>query len=383
MMHYLLPNICSSIQQHITCIQSSIPPEPNISQSVSHYLIDIKNNIQYFSYEWDIYKKYTNPYEYINTVLPNYNKSVSKYKPLSRSYFKMVEIITFFDIFLPNSFINFCNPINTFHLAEGPGGFIEAILNLRKNEKDKYVGMTLIDEHYDTNIPSWKNIERILKDNPTIDIEYGKDKTGNILSFDNFIYCIEKYGSSMDFITADGGFDFYNDYNNQEIVVTQLLFAQISYAICMQKYGGHFILKVFDVFMEHTIDLLCILSSFYKEVYITKPHTSRYANSEKYIVCKNFLFHNNYSFYHIFRKVFWEVVNCKFYINRFLNIQVPLYFKNKLEEYNSIFGQKQVENIHQTLQLIENNNKIDQIVKFNTQKCVNWCLKHGIQCNYF
>lgn len=381
-MEYLLPNICSSIQKYITCTQSGIPPEPNISQSISYYLTDIKNNIQNVSYEWDIYKKYTNPYEYINTVLPNCNRSVSKYKPLSRSYFKMIEIITLFDIFLPSSFINFCNPINTFHLAEGPGGFIEAILNLRKNKKDKYVGMTLIDEQYNSNVPTWKNIKKILEDNPNICIEYGKDKTGNIVNFENFIYCVEKYGSSMDFITADGGFDFYNDYNSQEIVMTKLLFAQISYAICMQKYGGHFVLKIFDAFMEHTIDLLCILSSFYKEVYIMKPHTSRYANSEKYIVCKNFLFHNNYSFFHIFKKVFREVVNSNLYIHRFLSVPVPLYFKSKLEEYNSILGQKQIENIHQTLQLIENNNRIDQMIKINTQKCINWCLKHGIQCNY-
>ena len=29
------------------------------------------------------------------------------------------------------------------------------------------------------------------------------------------------------------------------------------------------------------------MSYYYKTVFIVKPHTSRYANSEKYIVCKN------------------------------------------------------------------------------------------------
>jgi hypothetical protein len=35
----------------------------------------------------------------------------------------MIEISIFFDIHL-----NFTSPINSFHLAEGPGGFIEAFV---------------------------------------------------------------------------------------------------------------------------------------------------------------------------------------------------------------------------------------------------------------
>ncbi len=56
----------------------------------------------------------------------------------------------------------------------------------------------------------------------------------------------------------------------------------------MQKEGGDFILKVFDTFLKSTIDIIYVLSTFYEKVYITKPNTSRTANSEKYIVCKNF-----------------------------------------------------------------------------------------------
>ena len=32
-----------------------------------------------------------------------------------------------------------------------------------------------------------------------------------------------------------------------------------------------------------------MLKSLYKEVYITKPFTSRISNSEKYVVCKNLI----------------------------------------------------------------------------------------------
>ena len=142
---------------------------------------------------------------------------------------------------------------------------------------------------HNKSVPGWKKSDYFLKSHPNIHIETGADKTGNILSMDNFLHCRAKYGSSMDLITGDGGFDFSADFNNQEMNITQLLFAQMCYALCLQKYNGSFILKIFDCFMEHTVDILYILSAFYETVYITKPKTSRYANSEKYLVCKNFL----------------------------------------------------------------------------------------------
>ena len=192
----------------------------------------------------------------------------------------------------------------------------------------------------------------------------------------------------MDLITADGGFDFSNDFNNQEISIANLLFAQIAYALCMQKKNGSFVLKIFDCFMPHTIDLLFILSSFYDKVYITKPHTSRYANSEKYIVCKKFLFSSCDDFYPFLYEAFTGAChnnnnnnNC---IHRFLNIPISNYFLTKLEEYNSIFGQQQIENIYYTISLIETKNKaekIDMLIKTNIQKCIQWCLKYDVPHN--
>ena len=104
----------------------------------------------------------------------------------------------------------------------------------------------------------------------------------------------------MDLITGDGGFDFSSDFNNQESHISNLLFAQMAFALVMQKQGGCFILKIFDSFMHHTVDLLYILASFYEKVSIVKPHTSRYANSEKYVVCKGFVYPNHQLFFSFF-----------------------------------------------------------------------------------
>ena len=295
----------------------------------------------------------------------------------------MVEIIQTFNLATSSQ------SLNTFHLAEGPGGFIEAISMLRKNKNDIYIGMTLMDEHNDPNIPGWKKTNTFLKQNPNVYIERGVDGTGNILSVKNLLGCKESYGSSIDFITADGGFDFSFDFNSQEVSIAQLLFAQVCYAITMQKKGGTFILKVFDCFMQHTMDILCILTSFYDKVYITKPNTSRYANSEKYIVCKNFLLPTCERFFPFIQRAFEKMIAPpglvnNMYVNRFLSIPLPLCFVSKLEEYNAILGQQQIENIHYTILLIDNKHnqdKIDTLIKMNVQKCMQWCVKHELPYN--
>jgi len=383
MTYYLLPRTSYLIHRNIDCIEREDIPRPCVSYSLSMYLYDMKEKIEKRDKDWDIFKKYTNPYEYIHTLLPFKRKCIAKHKPLSRSYFKMIEMVNIFDLFFDS------RPIQSFHLAEGPGGFIEALVELRKCQHDKYIGMTILDETDDPNIPAWKKTEYFLRQNKNIVIETGADKTGNVLSLENLLYCKEKYGSNMDIITADGGFDFSLDFNNQEISIAKLLFAQVSFALLMQKKGGSFILKIFDVFMQHSIDILYILSSFYDKVYIVKPHTSRYANSEKYIVCKGFTSIPVEQFAPFIYRTFEKMVSSSnssvdLYIHRFLNTPITTYFLTRIEEYNAIFGQQQVENIHHTITFIDNKHKqdkIDNLINANIQKCILWCNKYNVPQN--
>jgi hypothetical protein len=397
MIYFLLPKTYFLIYKNLQYKDSEEHPQPHISNSLSYYLSDIKEKINDYEKEWDIYKKYTNPYEYIHTIIPQRKKSISKHKPLSRSYFKMIELIyvfkltdIYYDIQYPlthdrRAIIKPKNtPLQSFHLAEGPGGFIEALCEMRKNDKDVYIGMTMLDNVNDVNIPGWKKSFRFLKENKNVFIENGIDNTGNIMNIENFEYCVNKYKSSMDLITADGGFDFSMDFNSQENSIAKLLFAQIAFAVCMQKKNGAFVLKIFDSFMIHTIDLLYLLSSFYEKVYITKPQTSRSANSEKYIVCKRFIYNSNSTFYNYIHKTFQNMIRTNTFAFRFLNVPIPNYYLTKLEEYNSIFGQQQIENIHNTICLIENKQKMDKIellIKTNIQKCLNWCIKFNVPFN--
>ena len=373
MSYYLLPNIKNGLNNNII---SCTLGESNIciSKSFNFYLNNMKRQIDDYNVLWDCYKKYTNVYEYIHTIIPYTKFPVCKLRPLSRSFFKLIEIYNLLNIEFKTQ------NIKTFHLAEGPGGFIEAMTHLRNNPNDIYYGMTLISD--DDNIPSWKKSKHFLSKNPNVYLEYGEDSTGNLFSKKNFLSCYKKYKNSIDFVTADGGFDFSIDFNQQETLSMKLIFCQICYALAIQKNGGHFILKIFDIFTQGTIDLLYILANCYEKIYIVKPYTSRTANSEKYIYCKNFKLNN---FQEILPNIlsFFKEFETENNIKRFLNVNIPYYFINKIEDINAIIGQQQLENILLTLGLLDNNknDKLDTIKKNNIQKSIQWCIKYKLPYN--
>ena len=134
MTYFLLPRSYLHLYKQIEYRESEEDDGILISHSLAGYLYHIKEKITAIEKQWDIYKKYTNPYEYIHTIVQQKKKSVSKYKPISRSYFKMIEMIRTFRL-LPET----STPITTFHLAEGPGGFIEALVNMRLCSSDRYI----------------------------------------------------------------------------------------------------------------------------------------------------------------------------------------------------------------------------------------------------
>lgn len=373
---FLIPKIVNPLTCEEVSIQKSVDKENNIfiSETLHKYLISIKNQIDKYVEHWDIYKKYTNPYEYIHTLVPEKKMSVSKYKPLSRSFYKFIEICHTFDI-LPDKDVQ----INSFHLAEGPGGFIEAIIHLHPNSEDQYIGMTL--QSSDVDIPGWKKSNDFLKKNKNIILENGPKKNGDLFEIDNLRYCYGKYKNKFDIITGDGGFDFSINFDNQEEQSSKLIFAQILYALATQKTGGCFIIKFFDTFTKISLDMLYILSTYYRSVNIIKPNTSRMANSEKYIVCENYV-NTDYSVVEKFINGYEFFIDKDNNINRLINIDLPYYFVNKIEDYNAILGQQQIENINTTINKIINRDTTDdnskELISINVTKCVNWCNRHDI-----
>ena len=357
-------------------------PPVFINYSLSEYLSKAKTAINEHFDKWSSIKKYTNPYEFIHTQYDN-KLYISKLKPLSRAYYKMIEIIKMFHLFDAYKYKN----INTFHLAEGPGGFIEAVANVRNNKNDNYFGMTLIDKT-NHHIPGWNKAETFLSTHKNVRIEAGVNSNGDLYNHKNLLECFFKYGNSMNIITGDGGFDFSIDYNKQEQLATRLIFSQIAYAVLMQKHEGTFILKVFNVFLKSTVDMIFLLSCFYTDVHICKPHTSRYANSEKYIVCTGFKHTSSDFISQRFIDILKIIENIDINVHHIISIlRIPnsTLYLNGIKNINAIFGQQQIENINTTLLLIENTSskreKCDKLKKKNLQKSIHWCIQHRVPYN--
>tara|TARA_B100001063_G_scaffold129519_3_gene121051 strand:+ start:495 stop:1682 length:1188 start_codon:yes stop_codon:yes gene_type:complete len=383
MTYFVLPYLNNEIKPKNIKLQFSNDKENLIiiNPSLKKYLNYIKNLISFYLYEWDGIKKYTNTYEFIHTTVPKYNISISKIKPISRAFFKLMEIYNTFNIFE-----NMPNQINTFHLAEGPGGFIEATTFLRKKyTKDNYYGITLMNE--DKHVPNWKKMDVLLKKFPNISIIYGKDNTGDLYHHINLQYCFDKYKNSMHIITADGGFDFSNNFDDQENSVFRLILTQVAYALALQKKDGHFVLKMFDIFYQNSLQIIYLLSCFYNKVIITKPNTSRQANSEKYIVCKHFKYTDTSDITQKFINILKILENIDFkqyYISDILDLKIQKIYLDSITEANSILGNKQIENINSTIKLINTKDKSDKLYNLknnNINRCIRWCAKNNVPYN--
>ncbi len=91
-----------------------------VNETLRGYIHNIKLEIEPILFAWEKNKKYSNPYEFINMSYDSNTLPICNYKPISRAFFKMIEILNNFNF-------SFDKDIESFHLAEGPGGFIEAL----------------------------------------------------------------------------------------------------------------------------------------------------------------------------------------------------------------------------------------------------------------
>lgn len=354
-------------------------------EAIYNQITECKNKIDTLkpSCSWDRGKKINNKYELIH--LPNKRvraDSISLYEPLSRSYFKMWEMLHEFPI---NCLLQ-DEPIQIMGIAEGPGGFIEALHNYRKKYKpsvcDSIVGITLFSDNND--IPGWKKAKKFLSKNKNISIDYGKDNTGNIYHIENIKYFHKKYNQQVQIVTADGGFDFSDDFNHQEQKSYHIIFCEIILAMACLKNNGTFICKIFDIFSKTTLSLLQFCKAHFESVIITKPHTSRPCNSEKYIICRGF----NGIDSNVLKKAF-IVISCWETIDK-TNSFVSSIFNEKildeelihtLYEYTKDCINTQSNNIEKTLLTIENKQNSNFLISTQRKCALQWCEKYNVKVN--
>ena len=285
----------------------------------------------------------------------NDSNNIIKLDICSRSYLKLIEMCQKFDLCQEKN-------INYLAIAEAPGGFIEAFIKLRKNKfmgrNDNIVTISLIDKNNDVPKYIFKN-----KHNFNIIIFKGAKNNGDLYDIDNIISINEVLDEKYNFITADGGLDFSTNYNNQEELIFKLLFIEMITAFIYLKKDGTFILKIFDILNQNTIELIYIISIFFKKVVVYKPFLSRNSNSEKYLICTNFkgITTKQIDKLKVIYKIIQENDISQYsFINKLPNIYIQ-----KIYEYNKYIIGEQIKNIFKTI--LEVNNYINILNNFN------WC----------
>jgi 23S rRNA U2552 (ribose-2'-O)-methylase RlmE/FtsJ len=349
------------------------------NELISNKKKEIDNeNIQKY---WDKMKKIGNPYELIYTI---YNKkrkndSISLYSPISRSYFKLWEIYYSFQLFN-----NKKNNINFVHLAEGPGGFMEASINYCKLNKIKnctYWGITLAPT--DEFVPDWNKLKKNFTKDKNCFIEYG-----DLYNYEDVKKFIEKT-KKCHIVTADGGFDYSSDFNGQELNSCRIIYSEIVTALNVLNKDGHFIIKLFDLFSLTSLQFLELLNQCFKEVIIYKPETSRPANSEKYLVCTYFLDNltsqaKNKLLMNIKE---WSAIenrknNDNYIIFKDYKVSNQLFYD--LNEFNNKYLNDQIKSINSIIHIIQNKlskNEYHNTLKEQVLKATQWCKKYNVQIN--
>lgn len=325
-------------------------------------LTGIKSDIDRYHYKtWNRSKKNINNYEYIYTS-SDISKNICDIIPISRAFFKLYEMLKSNDIVIEKNSNACC-------ICEGPGGFIQCLTDY--HELDKIYGITLVDKK-NNDIPYWN---KKLLQNENIKLFISEDGTSNIYDVDNteaFIDLVLNDCGKVSIVTSDGGFDYSIDYNNQEELSYQLLFCEIYICLNVQKIGGNFIIKFFDLFNYKTIQLIYLLYNCYSEIIICKPSFSRLSNSEKYIICKGFEGIDSDKL---------TILKDNFQNFESIYIDVPDTFITMINKYNQFYITNQYLEIQKIIDNITNDNIINKPTLKQIDYAIKWCKSFNLPIN--
>ena len=356
-------------------------------------LCALKNKIDSPSGHWDDAKKITNPYEHI--FLSLYSRahlSMSAHHPLSRSYFKMIEMWNQIE---REAKVPLSDSVEaSAHSAEGPGGFLEAI----QVKGPKRIGgipmITMTLTATDKHIPGFRKSQSFLRRYPAIHVTYGSDGTGNLYHLanqDSFASEAAVHTPHATLYTADGGFDFSADFNGQETTIQRLLVAEFLAGLTTLSPGptSVMIIKLFDTTHAATLELLYTISTCFDRAGLIKPLSSRPANSERYWIGAGYRGAPGWVL-ELFRRLVamdapsgWHRI---FAIDPWISepwIETLQHFQEEVERH-------QLYTIQITLNLIQSGSlragtdpspELFSLVLTNITKSRDWCCDNGVQVN--
>jgi hypothetical protein len=218
-----------------------------------------------------------NPYYELTNVLKEKLNNIN----VTNGFIKLYEINAEFKLYNKD--------VTAFFLAEFPGSFIMSMMEFCSQHKIKYnwLANSYMDETGKTNYLA--DQFKYYKNNPDKWM-FGSYGNGDVTLIDNirsFKQDIVKYPPII-YMTGDAKFvEKEEDWDKEEEDNVNVLTGEVINILNILSIGGNAIIKFFTFCEIPTIYLLYLLSYHFESVYITKPLTSRPANSEIYIICLN------------------------------------------------------------------------------------------------
>ena len=189
----------------------------------------------------------------------------------SRDFFKVWEILSYFDILSDGGMKTLC-------LSEN-GGFISGINYFREyyfSSKSDKLSYEFKGKKEEFKLKDTK-FNKLDKNKPLESFETSNSLL-TVTDINKFIK--DNKLLNIDLITCNGS-------DKDEIYLYKYLLSNILLVLKVQSKNGNFILRLNDIYTNFTLKMINILHDCYKEVYICKPLFSRDYTNEKYLICKN------------------------------------------------------------------------------------------------
>lgn len=324
-----------------------------INESLQLHIDSLSNFIYKFTHLWNFYSTYNSLYHFVQSdEMTNYNMRIKHSIYMQdKLYFVCIDMYYALDLF---SYFE-QNPIKTMYIGKGKGGFLYA-LDYMKNIKEDEINI-LTDEPFEIEIS---------------DINCSFDIYDDIYNTDYMYKKMIQFKNSQDLIIIQ------KEYDSKQYI--KQIFKNICFAIATQSYNGVFIFKINDIYESCIVELLYFLSLFYHQIHIYKPKIMEQHTNNKYIICKNFLYHNS-DF--IRDKCIHMMRKCDIYdgsINSILTFTIPKHFIDEIITINAIYGQQQMEHMNTTIQWMDSLQKQDYNLykKMVSKQCVKWLKDHDM-----
>lgn len=236
------------------------------------------HELAYAYHEKESKELYTGLEKYINyrqkklqkKLLYQHNIHINN-NSVSRAWIKLYELYretNFFDNLTKKS-------IKSFHICEAPGNFIASTIYYIDKNTDIQQYIWNAQTLYEGHVYDQYNFIKQTKDR----WDFGKDGSGDLTKYDNFVHYVNKYKNS-DMLVGDCGIGVTTNLDQ----LHDLANYQLLYALLIPRVGGNFIIKTHanNINLQF-LSLVYIAQNKYNKLYIFKS-SRNFWSSEIYLV---------------------------------------------------------------------------------------------------